>query len=605
MNKPGATGSSESRGDWYYSLFELSMDAMSITTPEGRVVDANQAWLDLFGYTRQDLASLNVRDVYIDPAEREEFIRRMDAEGRVSDEVRFRKKDGSMFICRRSQVARRDESGRIIAYQGVLHDVTEQRRMQQALADELTWRRLLFERSRDGIVILDEDGKVIEANPAFARMLGYSPDELAGLHVWDWNDLFPPDQIREMLRAIDENGDQFETRHRRKDGTVYDVEVSVNGAIFSGQKLVLCVCRDITARKKAEEDLQQSEERYRFLADNASDVIWVYSLTERRYTYVSPAATRLYGCTLEEARNASLSDHLPPESLAIVQRVIVEIEQSDTHSPKRYSLGAEQVRKDGTRFWADISVSVIRDEKGQPVSVVGITRDVTARKLAEAKLEQVNDELRRLAARLHTAREEERSRLSMELHDEVGQTLSAARMDLAMLRSSLGGASVGKPYALADRIDTLLSECVSRLRGLETDLKPAMLEDLGLAAAIEWQMSEFTAHTGISYTISRLDDVTLSKEASLAVFRVFQEALSNIAQHACADAVDVSVHQGGTEVTVLVHDNGRGISEETVASPSPAGLVNMRERLRPFGGVVHISGAPGEGTTVRITIPTS
>jgi len=144
----------------------------------------------------------------------------------------------------------------------------EHKQAEEALANEAIRRRILIEQSSDGIVILDQNGKVYEANRRFAEMLGYSPEEVRQLNVWDWEFLFPPEQVVEMIRSIDETGDHFETQHRRKDGTTYDVEISTNGVVFAGEKLIFCVCRDITERKQAEEklkhtltDLEQSSTR--------------------------------------------------------------------------------------------------------------------------------------------------------------------------------------------------------------------------------------------------------------------------------------------------------------------------------------------------------
>ena len=135
-------------------------------------------------------------------------------------------------------------------------DITERKQAVEALADEAARRRILMEESRDGIVVLDQDGKVFEANRRYAQMLGYSPDEVRQLHVWDWDTQWTRDQLIEMIRSVDEAGDHFETRHRRKDSTVYDVEISSNGAVCGGRKLVFCVCRDITERKRAENEIR-------------------------------------------------------------------------------------------------------------------------------------------------------------------------------------------------------------------------------------------------------------------------------------------------------------------------------------------------------------
>ncbi|MGE0084149.1 MAG: PAS domain-containing protein [Desulfococcaceae bacterium] len=125
-------------------------------------------------------------------------------------------------------------------------------KMEELLRDEIAWRRLLVEQSRDGIVVLDQNGKVHEANKRYADMLGYSMEEICQLHVWDWDFQFTREQLTEMIRNINDSGDHFETRHRRKDGTVIDVELSNNGAVYRRQKLIFCVCRDITERKQNE-----------------------------------------------------------------------------------------------------------------------------------------------------------------------------------------------------------------------------------------------------------------------------------------------------------------------------------------------------------------
>lgn len=138
---------------------------------------------------------------------------------------------------------------------GMLQDITEYKQSEEALAEEVSWRRILMEQSRDGIVILDQDGKVFESNPRYAEMLGYSPEEIQNLHVWDWDTHYTREQLLEMLRLADNKGILHETRQRRKDGTLIDVEINANAATFGNRKLSFCVCRDITERKKAEEEL--------------------------------------------------------------------------------------------------------------------------------------------------------------------------------------------------------------------------------------------------------------------------------------------------------------------------------------------------------------
>ena len=133
----------------------------------------------------------------------------------------------------------------------------DRRRVEELLKDEISWRRMLVEQSRDAIVVLDQSGKVYEANKRYADMLGYSMEEVYQLYVWDWDFQFSKEQLKEMIRTVDDSGDHFETQHRRKDGTIIDLELSNNGAIYRGQKLIFCVCRDITERKQAEKERER------------------------------------------------------------------------------------------------------------------------------------------------------------------------------------------------------------------------------------------------------------------------------------------------------------------------------------------------------------
>ncbi len=150
-----------------------------------------------------------------------------------------------------------DVDGKIIGAIGYVKDITERMQAEEFLKDEVNWLRILVEQSRDGIVVLDQNGRVYEANQQYTRMLGYSMDELRQLYVWDWDTQWTKEQLMKDMQKVDEAGDHFETRHRRKDGTLYDVEISTNGSIYRGQKLIFCICRDITERKRAQQEREK------------------------------------------------------------------------------------------------------------------------------------------------------------------------------------------------------------------------------------------------------------------------------------------------------------------------------------------------------------
>jgi len=150
-----------------------------------------------------------------------------------------------------------DSQGKVIGEIGHLKEITVRKKAEEFLCDEVARRRGLIEQSRDGIVVIDQNGKVYESNQQFARMLGYSMEEVHQLHVWDWDTQWSQEQLLKMIQAVDHSGDHFETRHRCKDGTTYEVEISTNGAVYRGHKLVFCVCRDISERKRAEQEREK------------------------------------------------------------------------------------------------------------------------------------------------------------------------------------------------------------------------------------------------------------------------------------------------------------------------------------------------------------
>jgi PAS domain S-box-containing protein len=246
----------------YRQLFEASPQPMWVYDLETlRILAVNDAAIAHYGYRRAEFLAMTIKDIR--PAEDVPAL--LANIGHVPDGIdrcgiwRHRLKDGRIIFV--------EITSHKLEFQGraadlvLAHDISTHKRIQQALEDESVRRRILIEQSRDGIVILAHDGSVCEANHAFARMLGYDQEEVKGLHIWDWDSQWTREELLDMLQQVDVTGAHFETRHLRKDGTWYDVEISTNGAEISGRKMVFCVCRDITARKRAEADLRAAHQR--------------------------------------------------------------------------------------------------------------------------------------------------------------------------------------------------------------------------------------------------------------------------------------------------------------------------------------------------------
>jgi PAS domain S-box-containing protein len=378
----------------YRAVIEGAYDMIQSVGLDGSIIFVNKAWRDTLGYTEADLASLNLSDI-IHP-ESQEHCREMMAEvvkGKPAQniEATFLTKDGRKILVEGS-AAPRYIGNRVVATQGIFRDVTERKQAEERLRDEATRRRILIDQSSDGIVILDQNGKVYEANQRFADMLGYTYEEAQELSVWDWEFQFPREQVAEMIRTVDETGDHFETRHRRKDGTIYDVEISTNGAIYAGQKLIFCVCRDITERKQAEAALRQSEEKLRVILESIPQGVTVTDL-DGKILQVNNAVLRLHGCsTRQELVGRNAFELITKGGRARATDSLKNTLETGHSGAIEYTL----IRKDGTTFPAQLSAALVQDESAKPIGFVAVTEDITERKQAEAALRESEEKYKNL-----------------------------------------------------------------------------------------------------------------------------------------------------------------------------------------------------------------
>ena len=234
---------------------------------------------------------------------------------------------------------------------------------------------------------------------------------------------------------------------------------------------------------------------------------------------------------------------------------------------------------------------------------LALTREIAERRRAEEHVRKSEENLRALAVRLQSVREEEWTRIAREIHDELGQALTGLKMDLTWVAKKLPQDQktvTAKTRSMFDLIDGTIQS----VRKIATRLRPEVLDELGLAPAIEWQARDFQKRSGIRCMVSRPSDgLVLDRERSTAVFRIFQELLTNIARHASATRVDIAMRVNSGTLVLEVEDNGKGIDESAISSPKSLGLLGMRERVLPFGGKVEITGVKDQGTRARVSIP--
>jgi PAS domain S-box-containing protein len=261
---------------------------------------------------------------------------------------------------------------------------TTLKQAKELLKDEVIRRRILVEQSRDGIVVIDQNGKVFEANQRFADMLGYSSEELLQLHLWDWDFQWTKEQLLEMAQTVNDAGDHFETRHRRKDGTIYDVEISTNGAVCGGRRLVFCICRDITERKQAEEALKESEDRFRTIIDNLSDGVFAHDLNGN-FVLVNRAALKNTGYTENEIMNLTVAD----VDVNSIDRDDLSNIWMRLNKGELVEIEAVHRRKEGSHYPVELHLN--RISLGNKPVVLAVARDITERKKAEESLKSSHE----------------------------------------------------------------------------------------------------------------------------------------------------------------------------------------------------------------------
>lgn len=351
------------------------------------------------------------------------------------------------------------------------------------------------------------------------------------------------------------------------------------------------------ARRQVEESLKASEAELRALFAAMTDVILVL---DDQGCYQKIAPTNLMSLPLGELTGKTLHEIFPKaQADFFLQHIQLALHNEQTHKFE-YSL-----QIDGQEVWFEGSISPM-----SPASVIWIARDITERKQAEEQLKANSAQLRALTASLNSAREEESLRIAREIHDELGSLLTTLRWDLKSIGAGLAKVGVQPPVAaLQEKIAAtykLTDTLISTVRRIASELRPSLLDDFGLTDAIEWQAQGFQERTGIRFQCaSSVANQSLSQAKSTALFRIFQEASTNVFRHAQATEVEIQMQEEQGDFVLTIRDNGKGITTEQQSGLHSLGLLGMRERAHLVGGELQISGHDGKGTTVKVRVPTS
>jgi PAS domain S-box-containing protein len=461
--------------------------------------------------------------------------------------------------------------------------------------------RLLVQDVRDyGIFMLDPTGHITSWNVGAELIKGYREEEILGQH---FSVFYPPEDIaarkpeRELEQAIADGHIEDEGWRLRKDGTRFWANVVITALHDETGELrgFGKVTRDMTERRAAEEALRESEERFRLLVHNVLDYgIFMLDPTGHIVSW-NDGAERIKGYREEEIRGRHFSVFYPPEDVA-AGKPERELEQAIREG--RLEDEGWRLRKDGTRFWANVVITALHDETGELRGFGKVTRDMTERRAAEQTL----SERRRLLNHLVEAQELERRRIAWDVHDDSIQAMVAVGMRLQLLAGKLPA----EHHELVGQLEESVRGAISRLRGLVVHLRPTTIEQHGLIPALTGYLTDVVAAWGLEPVLTAELAHEPPTPIAITLFRICQEALINVHKHAGATRVEVSLNSKDGGTLVRVTDNGGGFPEPVPDDPyRHFGLLEMRERAEIAGGWWSVTSEPGNGTTIQFWLPTA
>ncbi|MFY9659047.1 MAG: PAS domain-containing protein [Terriglobales bacterium] len=589
----------------YRSLAEATSDIVWAGTMVDDEIEV-PVWLELTGQTPEEAREKWAEAVHPDERGRviEAWSRFLKEGDRYEQEFRLRGPDGQYRWFSSRAVPVREKDGSMRERIGTFTDITERKQVEAALRNNEELLSLFIEHAPAALAMFDREMRYIRVSrrwrtnyvPGDRSLIGELHDDVHPVIPEIWKDAH-----RRGLRGEVVQGDGS---LERADGSIrwvrWEIRPWRNRAGEIGG--IVIFSEDITDRKGAEAALSDSEARLRTALEAASMGTFERDLRTGEAHWM-PTTEVMFG--LEPGTGpVSIEDFVAliyPEDRDHFSRLMAESTEAGV-------AGGEWrvIWPDGSIHWIYGRWMVFKDDQGQPTRIIGVDYDITARKQAEESLRIKSDQLRALTIRVQQVREEERTMVARDLHDQIGQILTAVKMDVDWVARCL---SPQDDAQLSDRLAATLNrlkDATQSLRSICTRLRPGVLDDLGLAAAIEWQVKEFASITGIHCDVSvPQEDFPLDADRSTAIFRILQEALTNVTRHAEAKMVRASLAQQDGNVLLVVQDDGKGIRESDIESSSRTslGLLGMKERAEACGGELQIWGDPGTGTTVALQIP--
>jgi PAS domain S-box-containing protein len=596
------------------ALFENSMDAIFLATPDGTIYSANPAACKMFDRSEKEIIRAG-RNGIVDTADSrlDHGLKERELEGKFYGELTFIKKDGTKFPGELSSKVFTDSEGQQLT-SIIIRDISEQKRAEAELKESEKKYRSLFESLQQGVFYQSANGNIVDINQAALDMLGLSSNEILGRTFF-----------QAIRKVTDEKGisltpEQLPSTIALSTGKpVKDMTIGVLShrsehftwmvtnaiPICRNQQekphQVLVAMNNITSKKDTEHVLSKNESELSIIHENIADIVW--SLDKNtRITYISPSVKKLLGYDVEYLLGKPILEFIAKEyhqsaRQNIQQRLTQEKEGG--HVYYQYDM----VALDGTKIPIEVSSNPIWDKDGTLLGFTGVTRDITRQKKLEAEGRRSNELLEKLNQHLLDVRENERNQIALNLHDDLGQKLTAINLDISWLKSRIGVQSKTVKEKIKE-MSLMIMETIESIKETSSLLRPAILFDLGLVSAIKTQLIHFEKQTGTKcHFYCEPEEFMLDNRIALILYRIFQESLTNIARHSGASATEIILHVQKNKIEMLIKDNGIGIEEDQINSLKSMGIAGIKERVKSVQGKIAIIGVHGSGTTVKVLIP--
>jgi PAS domain S-box-containing protein len=593
----------------FRSTFEQAAVGIAHVAPNGDFLRINDRFCEIVGYTSDEMLARTFQDItHPDDLEADLEHVQLLLRGEVdtySISKRYLRKDGQIVWVNLTVSLLRDDTGDPRWFVSVVENITKRKLAEEALQKSEKRFRDIADNSLAWIWEVDSNGKYTYVSPVVESILGYKPEEILQKHFYD---LFCPDDKEELKRAALEGFAgkmefrEFINRNVHKNGK--EVWLSTSGVPVIDETGELVGYRgadtDITERKHAEDALRENEHRHRTLLESLPQKIFLKD-RDSVYIYCNEKLALDLGIMSEEIAGKSDFDFFPralAEKYRADDKRLIEAERTEELE--------EPYARHGKTEWVRTVKTPVRDDKGTVVGILGIFWDITEKKQAENTLLKYQQRLKALASELTVSEEQERRRIALDLHDQVGQSLSAARVQLATAKKATTDTDLA---ADLDEISQSLLQAVQDTRDIMYDLSSPSIDEFGLDAAIsEWMEVRIASRHGLTTEFTADEMKTpLDDDTRAIVFRCVRELLTNVVKHARASRVAVRMISKAETLRVAVEDDGVGFDATGAADADSGGggfgLFSIQERMGDLGGELEIKSRPGAGCTAVLRVP--